>query len=134
MRLAQRVKYKFTVFEESAISTLDTQWRDKFLSERNKIQKVVEVEGRKLSEVSDDFEPKRQLDLLTIDAEGSDLQVLLSIDFHTLQKNRFPKWLLLESAPPVSNALDTPSVKLAKKWGYTPHMVLSMSTLLQLTD
>ncbi len=127
-------KYEFTVFEESAISTLDTQWRDKFLSERNKIQKVVEVAGRKLREILDEFEPKKQLDLLTIDAEGSDLQVLQSIDFHTLEKNRFPKWLLLETTPPVSNALDTPSVKLAKKWGYAPHMVLPMSTLLQLID
>ena len=49
----------------------------------------------------------------------------------TLEKSRFPQWLLLESAPPVSNALKTPAVKLTMQWGYEPHVVLSMSTLLK---
>ena len=71
---------------------------------------------------------------LSIDAEGSDLQVLQSLEFETLEKSRFPKWLLLEAAPPVSNALQTPAVKLAIEWGYEPHMVLAMSTLLKFND
>lgn len=124
-------KYTFTVFEEPAISTLDTKWRDKFITEKNKIDKVVEVEGRKLRQILDDFEPTKRIDLLSIDAEGSDLQVLHSLEFQTLEQTRFPCWLLLEASPPISNALDTPSVKLAMKWGYEPHMVLAMSTLLR---
>jgi FkbM family methyltransferase len=127
-------KYTFTIFEEAAISTLDSEWRKKFISENNKIAKEVEVEGRKLRSILDDFRPKERIDLLTIDAEGSDLQVLQSIEFETLEKSRFPRWLLLEAAPPVSNALQTPAVNLAIKWGYEPHMVLAMSTLLKFQD
>jgi FkbM family methyltransferase len=126
-------KYIFTVFEEPAISTLDTQWREKFISEKNKIDKVVEVNGRTLRLILDDFKPTERVDLLSIDAEGSDLQVLKSLEFQTLEKTRFPRWLLLEASPPISNALDTPSVKLAMKWGYEPYMVLAMSTLLKFT-
>ena len=62
------------------------------------------------------------------------MQVLQSIEFETLEKSRFPRWLLLEAAPPVSNALQTPAVNLAIKWGYEPHMVLAMSTLLKFKD
>jgi FkbM family methyltransferase len=127
-------KYTFTIFEEAAISTLDSEWRKKFISENNKIAKEVEVEGRTLRSILDDFQPIERIDLLSIDAEGSDLQVLQSIEFETLERSRYPKWLLLEAAPPISNALQTPAVKLAIEWGYEPHMVLSMSTLLQFKD
>jgi FkbM family methyltransferase len=123
--------YKFTIFEETAISTLDAEWRKKFVTENNKIAREVEVVGRTLRSILDDFEPANRIDLLSIDAEGSDLQVLQSLEFATLEKSRFPKWLLLEAAPPVSNALTTPAVELAIEWGYEPHMVLAMSTLLR---
>jgi FkbM family methyltransferase len=127
-------KYIFTVFEESAISTLDSEWRAKFINEKNKITKEVEVKGRKLRSILDDFQPQQPIDLLSIDAEGSDLEVLQSLEFETLEKSRFPKWLLLEAAPPVTNALQTPAVKLAIEWGYEPFMVLAMSTLLKFND
>jgi FkbM family methyltransferase len=127
-------KYTFTVFEEAAISTLDSEWRSKFVNENNKIAKEVEVVGRKLRSILDDFQPRKRIDLLSIDAEGSDLQVLQSLEMDTLDKSRFPKWLLLEAAPPVSNALQTPAVRLAMEWGYEPHMVLAMSTLLKFRD
>jgi FkbM family methyltransferase len=127
-------KYTFTIFEEAAISTLDSEWRNKFVNENNKIAREVEVEGRKLRSILDDFQPQQRIDLLSIDAEGSDLQVLQSLEFETLEKSRFPKWLLLEAAPPVTNSLQTPAVKLAVEWGYEPHMVLAMSTLLKFND
>jgi FkbM family methyltransferase len=127
-------KYTFTIFEEPALSTLDNDWRDRFVSENNKIHKVVEIEGRKLRTILDDFRPTERIDLLSIDAEGSDLQVLQSIEFETLEKKRFPRWLLLEASPPISNALNTPAVKLAMEWGYEPQMVLAMSTLLKFID
>ena len=127
-------EYHFTVFEESAISTLNPEWRDKFIAENNKIAKEVTVEGRKLRTILDDFHPEKRIDLLTIDAEGSDLQVLQSLEFETLEKSRFPRWLLLETTPPVSNSLETPAVALAMRVGYVPHMVLPMSTLLKFDD
>ena len=124
-------RYKFTIFEEPALSTLDAEWRNKFVSENNPISRTVEIEGRTLRSILDDFDAHNSVDLLSIDAEGSDLQVLQSIEFETLEKTRFPRWLLLEAAPPVSNALQTPAVQLAISWGYEPHMVLAMSTLLK---
>ena len=127
-------KYTFTIFEEAAISTLDSEWRNKFINENNIIAREVEVEGRKLRSILDDFQLQERIDLLSIDAEGSDLQVLQSLEFETLDESRFPKWLLLEAAPPVTNALQTPAVKLAVEWGYEPHMVLAMSTLLKFND
>ena len=123
--------YTFTIFEEAAISTLDSEWRDIFLREKNKIAREVEIQGRKLRSILDEYQPIEPIDLLSIDAEGSDLQVLQSLELETLDKARFPKWLLLEAAPPVANALQTPAVKLAIQWGYEPHMVLAMSTLLK---
>ena len=129
--VGSKPSYTFTIFEEAAISTLDSEWRNKFISENNKVAKVVEVQGRKLREILDDFEPANRIDLLSIDAEGSDLQVLESLEMETLEKSRFPQWLLLEAAPPVSKALATPAVELAMAWGYEPHMVLAMSTLLK---
>jgi FkbM family methyltransferase len=127
-------RYTFTIFDEAAISTVDNEWRNKFVDENNQIARSVDIEGRKLRSILDEFEPHDRIDLLSIDAEGSDLQVLQSIEFETLGKSRFPKWLLLEAAPPVSNAIKTPAVELAIKWGYEPHMVLAMSTLLRLKD
>lgn len=87
--------YTITIFEETAISTLDSEWRKKFISENNKISKEVSVDGRKLRSILDDFQPQQRIDLLSIDAEGSDLQVLLSLEMDTLDKSRFPRWLLL---------------------------------------
>lgn len=124
-------KYVFTIFEEPAISTLDTDWRDKFMGENNKVAEIVEVQGRALRGILDEFIATERLDLLSIDAEGSDLQVLQSLEFKTLEQSRFPQWLLLEASPPVANALETPAVKLAMEWGYEPHLVLAMSTLLK---
>lgn len=123
--------YKFTIFEETAISTLDAEWRKKFVTENNKIAREIEVVGKTLRSILNDFEPAIRIDLLSIDAEGSDLQVLESLEMETLEKSRFPQWLLLEAAPPVSKALATPAVELAMAWGYEPHMVLAMSTLLK---
>jgi FkbM family methyltransferase len=125
-------RYVFTIFEEPAISTLDIDWRDKFIGEKNKVAQIVEVQGRSLRGILDEFYASERLDLLSIDAEGSDLQVLQSLEFNTLEQSRFPRWLLLEATPPVSDALETPAVKLAMEWGYQPHMVLAMSTLLKL--
>jgi hypothetical protein len=130
-RLGQSQITNLQFFEAAAISTLDPEWPKRFVSENAKIAKEVLVEGRTLRSILDDFEPSNRIDLLVINAEGSDLQVLQSLAMDTLIKSRFPNWLLLEAAPPVSNALQTPAVKLAIQFGYKPHMVLAMSTLLK---
>lgn len=124
-------EYEFTVFEEPAISIVNREWRNKFLEENQVIKGVIKVPGITLRALLDESFSSYQLDLLVIDAEGADLEVLESLDFSTLPRERFPKYLLLEAAPPLFTALETPAVKHATNHGYEPFMVLSMSTLLR---
>lgn len=130
--IGEEATYSFTVFEESAISTLNSIWRDRFVNENQKILRIENIVGTKLREIYDTYWPSTAVDLLSIDAEGADLQVLQSIQFNTLERSRFPRLLLLEAEPPVSNALQTEAVAFAISWGYEPLVVLSMSTLLRL--
>jgi FkbM family methyltransferase len=124
-------EYEFTIFVEPAISTVNDEWKNKFLQENQTIKEVIKVPGKTLRAILDENFGHHQLDLLAIDAEGADFEVLESLDFSTLPRERFPKYLLLEAAPPVSTALQTPAVKLAIDHGYEPQMVLAMSTLLK---
>ena len=125
--------YELTVFEEPAISTVNSDWKAKFLSEKNEILRVENVVGRKLRALYEEYFPTSPVDLLTIDVEGSDFEVLASMDFESLEGKRFPRYLMLETAPPVADSLAAPSVKLAKQHGYIPWMILPMATILKST-
>ena len=124
-------EYELTIFDEPAISTVNNDWRIKFLQENQSIKEVLNVPGKTLRSILDENFGGYQLDLLAIDAEGADFEVLQSLILPTLPRELFPKHLLLEAAPPVAKALETPAVKLAIEHGYEPFMVLSMSTLLK---
>ena len=123
--------YEFTVFEESAISTINPFWKDKFLSESNVITRIEQVPGRSLRDIYDEYFPQSPADVLTVDAEGADVEVLRSMHFETLTNVRFPKYLMLESSPPVKEALETPAVALAIGLGYEPQLILPMVTILK---
>jgi FkbM family methyltransferase len=123
--------YELSIFSETAISTVSSVWKEKFLSEQNTLSKSVQVSGITLRTLLDAYFAEGVLDLLAVDAEGSDLNVIQSLDFRTLEISRFPKWLLLESTPPVVDALKTDSVSLAMSFGYTPYLVLPMSVILK---
>jgi hypothetical protein len=125
-------EYRFTIFHEPAISTLDLEWRDKFISENNAVAREVRIKGRTLRSILDEYQGDGCIDLISIDAEGSDLDVLKSLEFESLEKSRFPRWLLLEASPPVVKAMETPAVILAMEWGYEPFAILPYSTLLKL--
>jgi FkbM family methyltransferase len=129
--VGEKEEYEFTIFDEPAISTINSDWKTKFLSEENKVQRVEKVFGRKLRDVYDEHFPTTPVDLLTIDAEGSDFEVLSSIEFESLEASRFPRYLMLETSPPVDNSLAMPSVVLARKNGYIPWMILPMATILK---
>ena len=123
--------YNFAIFSESAISTHNDFWKSNFLAEGQEIIKTEEMVGTKLREIYDQFFPAEGIDLLSIDAEGSDLDVFNSMEWETLSQSRFPEWLLLESFPPVENSLKTPAVTRAKSLGYQPWLILPMSVLLR---
>ena len=123
--------YTFTIFKEPALSSVNSEWKDKFQADGWEIDRTVTVPGISLREIYDQNYPHGCMDLLSIDAEGSDFNVLKSMEFESLGKARFPRFLLLEAAPPVKSALNTDSVEYAIGLGYEPLYVLPMSTLLQ---
>jgi FkbM family methyltransferase len=129
--VGEKDNYEFTIFDEPAISTINSDWKNKFLSEKNQILRTENVVGRKLRALYDEHFPSSPVDLLTIDAEGSDFEVLASMDFESLEESRFPHYLMLETAPPVEDSLSSPSVILAKQHGYIPWMILPMATILK---
>ena len=123
--------YTFTIFKEPALSSVNGAWKDKFQADGWEIDRTVTVPGITLRDIYDRNFLNDCIDLLSIDAEGSDFNVLKSMDFESLDKARFPRFLLLEATPPVSSALRTDSVAYAITLGYEPLYVLPMSTLLQ---
>ncbi|MEY3736413.1 MAG: hypothetical protein RLZZ251_129 [Actinomycetota bacterium] len=123
-------EYQFTRFLESAISTTNNQWKDRFVSEGNVIKDVLKVPGKSLFEIISQLDPKQGIDLLNIDIEGSDIEALISMKLEELPKSKIPKILILETSPPVSEALKSSSVKKAIEWGYEPQLVLPMATIL----
>ena len=123
--------YSFTIFKEPALSSVNGEWKDKFQAEGWEVEKTVTVPGITLRDIYDQNFSNDCIDLLSIDAEGSDFNVLKSMEFETLDKGRFPRLLLLEAAPPVKSALETDSVRYALELGYEPLYVLPMSTLLR---
>jgi hypothetical protein len=124
-------QYELHIFTEPAISTTNLKWRDKFISEKNTIVKTDIVDGVSLRKIINKHFLYRNLDLLTIDIEGTDLDALVSGDFFNLPPERFPSWILLESTPPLTNVLETESIKYAISLGYQIYCVLPMSTILK---
>jgi Methyltransferase FkbM domain len=123
-------QYELHIFTEPAISTTNLIWRDKFISAENIVLKTALVDGVSLREIFDRHFLSRDIDLLTIDIEGTDFDALISGDFSNLSVDRFPKWILLESTPPLNNVVNTESIKYAISLGYQIYCVLPMSTIM----
>jgi FkbM family methyltransferase len=122
---------KFHIFSEPAISTSDASVANLLVEHNRKLLQTIEVEAIPLRNLLDEHFPQRQIDLLNIDAEGSDFDVLKSLHLENLENERWPKYLLLETKPPVSHALEAKSVSYAISHGYYPVLVLPMSTILK---
>ena len=123
--------YNLTVFEEPAISTVNNDWRDKFILENRSISRIDKVPGITIRAILDKYFQDKKCNLLSIDIEGADFEALKTIDFKTLNRDKHPDWILLETTPPVATALKTESVIYAMENGYAPHFILPMSTLLK---
>ena len=126
--------YQLCIFEESAISTVNKCWKEKFILANQKIVRVMEVPGITLREIIDTYFNDKKIKLLSIDIEGADFEALKTIDFKTLSKNQFPDWILLETKPPIEEALKTDSVAYAINNNYIPYLILPMATLLKNTN
>lgn len=124
-------EYIFYVLSEPGMSTINEKWRDYAIQSGLKVEKEVKVSGMSLRSVFDKHYKEHGPTLICIDIEGADDNALKSLRMETLESYRFPKWILLETFPPVKDALFTDSVKRAIQFGYEPFLVLPMSTLLK---
>jgi FkbM family methyltransferase len=97
----------------SLVSTIDEQTA---LKNIDNIQSTREVETKTLDEIIEESPfAGRQIDLLTIDAEGHDLNVLKSLDF----KKYKPKLVIVEShLMNIDQIMETEMYQLLKGRGY----------------
>ena len=123
--------YVLNVFDEKLVSTVNKEKIDFEISIGRKIISERKVEGIPLRKILDQYFPSTRVTFISIDIEGSDFDALMSINFDTLEKHRFPEYLVLETFPPLENALNTPAVKLAMSKGYQVLNVLPLSTILK---
>ena len=126
--------YELYLLDELLVTTTNKEHRDFEINRGRKVTSKRTVNGMTLRNILDRYFPTSRLTLLTIDIEGADCDALHSISFETLDSNRFPEYLLLETAPPVSESLTFPAVKLAQSVGYVPALILPMATLLIAPD
>jgi FkbM family methyltransferase len=129
--VGDQATYEFTIFTEGAISTANSEWAKKFNSEGAVVKEKRIVPGMRLREILDLHSVPKQVGFINIDIEGADEEALRSIEFETLPFERYPQWILLEAAPPVSSSLKYPAVAYALEHGYTQWLVLPMATLLK---
>ena len=127
-------EYVLNVFDERLVSSVDSKRVDfELLIGRKKVAER-KVRGITLRNILDTYFPEEQVTVLMIDIEGSDFDALNSLDLDSLEPSRFPKYLVLETFPPLREALSAPSVELAVSKGYIPLQVLSLSTILMAPD
>ena len=85
----------------------------------------------KLSQVFELVPDGTSIDLLSIDIEGSDFDALISASFETLEPNKFPKFILVETPIPVRFAQTMDCIKYLENFGYELYCVLPMSSILK---
>lgn len=98
--VGSETSYRLTIFEESAISTVDDKWRERFIAEQNKVGKTITVPGRTLRSILDEHFQVDGPDFLNLDIEGADLAAIVSGEFETLSKKRRPRMILVENPDP----------------------------------
>ncbi|CAN2170696.1 fkbM_fam, methyltransferase, FkbM family [Candidatus Nanopelagicaceae bacterium] len=131
--VGEQEKYQLSVFNETAISTVNPSWDAKFVRENNIRDVVRTVPGIRLKELLDRYFPEKGPDLLNIDIEGADYEALKSGDLDSLPFERRPSWVLVESNAPLSNVLKTETVQLLMSYGYEIWLVLPFASLLRIT-
>ena len=132
--VGSETEYVLNVFDEQLVSTVDSSRVAYEISIGRKKVSERKIRGITLRSIIDKHFRDERVTVLLIDIEGSDYDALNSIDFDSLEPNSFPKYLVLETFPPLSRALSAPSVELAVSKGYIPIQVLPLSTILMAPD
>jgi FkbM family methyltransferase len=124
-------EYEFTIFQSTEISTTNVEWKQRYEDQNFQVEKVQRLTGHTLRSIYDQYLPEIRVNLLSIDVEGSDLDVLESLSLETLENDRKPDYILLETSPPLKVTLATPAVMHALRMDYEVLFVLPMATLLR---
>lgn len=132
--VGDKKEYQLSVFDETAISTVNQEWDAKFLQENNVRISVRTVPGITLQKLLEEHFPTKGPDFLNIDIEGADLEALKSGSFNLLPRNLRPNWILVESNPPLANTVKNDSVQLLVSWGYEVWLILPFACLLKLAQ
>ena len=129
--IGTKESYEISIFQETAISTVDSSWRDQFISERNQLTEVRLVKGVTLRSLIETHFSTGDLDFLNIDIEGADLDAIVSADLDNLAFELWPKWILLESVAQKSHTSGTPAVKYLLERGYHTLLILPFAVFMQ---
>ena len=78
-------KKTFYIFEEKNLSTTDIKHKNRYLKNKKKIKKKIKLIAKSLNEIIHQYEEKYckqkiKIDFLKIDTEGSELEILKSIN------------------------------------------------------
>ena len=130
--VGSRKEYLLSVFDETAISTVNPVWDKKFLDEKNTKKLTRLVPGITLRKLLEDFFPEKGPDFLNIDIEGADFDAIGSGDIGNLPIQQRPTWILAESTPPLEKTLETDTVRLLISYGYEIWLVLPYACLLRI--
>ena len=128
--VGERSEYVFTRFEESAISTTNLKWKNKFQAEGNLILDEITVPGITLKNLLEKVPIGTKLDLINLDIEGGDVEALSSLLDLDFNLEKLPKWFLIETPIGLESVIDSEQVKILTKLGYRIKCILPMSTLL----
>lgn len=83
----------FYVFDEHTLSTFDNNSVAEFTKIGHKVKEVIKVPVKPLSKILEEYGGGREIDLLTIDTEGYDLEVLKSNDWEKFR----PHFIIIET-------------------------------------
>jgi len=90
---AEESEMDFYVFDEHTLSTFDTNSVDEFKKMGHKVKKIVKVNVLPLKSVLEKCCSDKQIDILSIDTEGYDLEVLKSNDWNKFR----PRFVIVET-------------------------------------
>jgi FkbM family methyltransferase len=132
--VGDQLEYQLSVFDETAISTVNPEWDSRFVQEKNVRNSVRTVPGITLQEILEIYFPTKGPDFMNIDIEGADLEALKSGNLNLLPRNLRPAWILVESNAPLASAVQNESVQLLVSLGYEIYLVLPFACMLKITQ
>lgn len=83
----------FHIFKESTLSTFDDETSEKLIKMGHPLNKTIRIPISPLKDILEKHAPNKEIDIMSIDTEGFDMEVLESNDW-----NRFrPRFLIIET-------------------------------------